>query len=102
MRYDPENASKHKSWDSSTWPKEKAMRTSSIIHAMRMCHVTGDRQAAWEIFKEIQSEFRLDPVLLKILIKGVLDIKNLSPFTPRNLDQYEKIGLDWYQKKYTV
>lgn len=96
LRYDPKNASKHKSWDSSTWPTEKVMRTSIIISALRMCHVTGDRQTAWKIFKEIQPEFGLDPALLKILVKGVLGVKNLSPFTHRHPEKYKEIKLDWY------
>jgi len=98
LRYDPENAPKHESWDSSTWPTEKAWRTSSIIQAMRMCCVTGDRQTAWKIFKAIQPEFGLDPVLLLIFIKGYLAVKNLSPFTPRR-PKLEEIKLDWYQNK---
>lgn len=97
LRYDPENAPRHKSWDSSTWPAEKEIRTSNIISAMRMCHVTGDRQAAWQIFKEIQPEFRFDPIIMKIFIKGALGIKNLSPFTPRHENKFKEIHLEWYK-----
>jgi len=97
FRYDPENASKHNSWDSSTWPTEKECRVSSIIQAMRMCLITGDQQTARKIFKEIQPEFGLDPVLLIIIIKGLLGVKNLSPFTPRR-PKLEEIKLDWYKK----
>jgi len=98
LRYDPENASKHISWNSSTWPKEKAMRTSSIIHTMRMCHITGDRQEAMRIFFQIIPEFRFDPVIVKIFIKGALGIKNISPFTPRQEEKYKEIKLDWYNR----
>ena len=96
-RYDPENAPKHESWDSSTWPSEKTIRTSSIIQAMRMCLVTGDRQTAWKILKTIQPEFGMDPILIYIFIKGYIGVKNLSPFTPKrpNLDE---IVLDWYRE----
>ena len=98
-RYDPNNAKNYIHWDEVNWIKPKDIRVLNIIKAMRMCHVTGDRQIAWKIFKEIQPEFSLDPILLKILIKGVLGIRNLSPFTPRNREQYEEIKLDWYQEK---
>ncbi len=97
LRYDPENAPKHKSWNSSTWPTEKTIRTSGIIQAMRMCLVTGDRKAAWKIFKKIQPEFGLDPILILIFIKGFLGVKNLSPFTPQR-PNLEEIELYWYKE----
>jgi len=95
-RYDPNNAKNYIHWDESNWLKPKDMRVLNIIKAMRMCHITGDRQTAWEIFKKILPEFRFDPILLKILIKGVLGVKNLSPFTHRHPEKYEEIKLDWY------
>lgn len=101
LRYDPENASKHESWNSSTYPTEKVLRAFSVIQAMRMCHVTGDWQTAWKIFKETQPEFGLDPVLLIILIKGLLGVKNFSPFTPRR-PKLKEIELDWYQSNYKI
>ena len=96
VRYDLDNAKKHKYFYENSWPDQRTRRIISIISAMRMCHVTGDRQTAWKIFKEIQPEFGLDPALLKILVKGVLGVKNLSPFTHRHPEKYKEIKLDWY------
>ena len=72
------------------------MRTSSIIHATRICHTTEDLREAMRIFFQIIPELRFDPVLLKILVKGLLGVKNLSSLTPRNPHQSEEIELDRY------
>jgi len=95
-RYDPINAKNYVHWDESNWLKPKDIRVLNIIKSMRMCHVTGDWQTAWKIFKDILPEFRFDPAIVKIFIKGTLGVKNLSPFTPRHPELYEEIKLDWY------
>jgi hypothetical protein len=95
-RYDPENAKEYVLWDEAKWLEPKNIRGLNIIKAMRLCHVTGDQQIAWKIFKEILPEFRFDPSIVKIFIKGVLGIRNLSPFTPRHPEKFKEIELDWY------
>lgn len=98
LRYDPENAKTLQSYNEKGSNDSQTIRAGNIISVMRMCHVTGDKKTAWKIFKEIQAELGLSPTLMRIFIKGVLGIKNLSPFTPRNPEKYEEIKLNWYEK----
>ena len=101
VRYDPENARFHSSWNKFSWPDEKTKRQNNIIFAMQICHITGDLKEVFNIFSKILPEFWFDYRIFEIIIRGFFGIKSLNPFKIKKDSPYKEIHLDWYEKLIT-
>lgn len=73
LKYDPERAHLHSSWDKSTFPTAQELRKGVYLKAINLCNVTRDLGYSSKIFLSGFQEFPFDKSLLRVYLKGIVN-----------------------------